>query len=142
VAERVVIRQSTATRLLGLGYTSVLGGVAVTRLVDTPGSWVPIVFIACAAAVGYRMWRYGVVADGGGLVVRNTFSTRRLARSEIADFRLDRLRFALPNRQAIRVVLRDGTVRTLDVTKGFRGQPDRAPDLTRLRSWLREGRAG
>ena len=54
------------------------------------------------------------------LVVRNTFSTRRLARSEIADFRLDRLRFALPNRQAIRVVLRDGKVRTLDVTKGFR----------------------
>ncbi len=74
-------------------------------------------------------------------MVRNTFSTRRLARSEIADFRLDNLRFALPGRQAIRVVLRDGTVRTLDVTKGFRGQPDRAPDLGRLRSWLGDGRA-
>ena len=139
VAEQVVIRQSTATRLIGLGYTSVLGGVGVTRLIDTPGSWVPMLLIACAVAFGYRMWRYGVVSDGGGLVVRNTFSTRRLARSEIADFRLDRLRFTLPNRQAIRVVLRDGTVRTLDVTKGFRGRPDRSPDLAALRSWLKEG---
>ena len=136
-----MIRQSTATRLIGLGYTSVLGGVGVARLIDTPGSWVPILLIACAVAFGYRMWRYGVVSDGGdGLVVRNTFSTRRLARAEIAEFRLGRLRFALPGRQAIRVVLRDGKVRTLDVTKGFRGRPDRSPDLAALRSWLGEGR--
>jgi len=141
MAKRLVIRQSTATRLIGLGYTSVLGGVGVARLIDTPGSWEPILLIACAVAFGYRMWRYGVVADGRALVVRNTFFTRRLARSEIADFRLDRLRFPLPNRQAIRVVLRDGQTRTLDVTKGFRGQPDRAPDLAALRSWLGSGRA-
>ena len=67
-----MIRQSTATRLLGLGYTSVLAGVGITQLIDGSGSLVALILVAFAAVAGVRMWRFGVVADNGGLVVRNT----------------------------------------------------------------------
>jgi len=135
-----VIRQSTATRLLGLGYTSVLAGVGITQLIDGSGSLVALILVAFAAVAGVRMWRFGVVADEASLVVRNTVRTRRLARSDIADFRLDDLRFTAGLGQAVRALGRDGRVQTLGVTRGLRGRPDRDRHLAELRRWLGSGR--
>ena len=129
------------TRLLGLAYSSVLCGVAVNRLIDSPGARVPVALITFVVVIAYRMWRFGVLADDEWLVVRNTVLTRRVARSRIKEFRLDDLRFTLPDRQVIRAALRDGRTLTLGVTTGFKGRPAREPDLAALRSWLRDGRA-
>jgi hypothetical protein len=138
MAERVVIRQPAAMRLYVLGFGIVWCGFLVTFLLDT-GSPLPVLMLAFGATIVYRTVRLGVFADVDGLRVRNNFSTKRFAWSEVEDFRLGPPSMGLPVGKVIHVLLRDGTIMALDVTTRPFGRAKLERNLVALRSWLSAG---
>lgn len=56
------------------------------RGADAAGICFGVLFMALVAAFGYRLFRVGVVVDGGEVVVRNLYKNHRVRRDEIRGF--------------------------------------------------------
>ena len=86
-----------------------------------------------------RMWGLGVFSDGEELTIRNTARTHRASRSNIEGFRVGAAPGAVVGK-AVHLLLRDGSVVTLDVLTGIfggdRGRRQLQTRLDQMNTWL------
>jgi len=140
------IRPPRLVRAYGAIFTVLwCGGVAAFAFAaarrHSPAVVIGVLMFIAGAALGYRLFRLGVTADGDALTVRNNTRTRVLARRDIEGFRIGSPGTGrLPTSRAVLVLLRDDTVLTLDVTAalplGNRGRRRVEEQLEQLRRWL------
>ena len=140
---QVTIRPPLLIRLyVGAFLVVWLGAVGWTSFIRHHGSSivVGVLLVAIGVTMGYRLARSGITsAPDGTLVVRNSLGTRRLAASDIEDFRLGHDGGTRIGNHGIQALLRDGTTYSFDVTKmpfGI-GRKLNARRLDLLREWLR-----
>lgn len=140
----VHIRQPVALRIYVVGFGTVWCAMLVSFAVAGRGqgavSVVPLLMLGFGATLMYRMLRVGVVADESGLLVRNSFRTKRFSWSEVEDFRVGGAAMGMPFGKVVHVLLRNGEVLTLDVTMRpwlfARGRARLDEYVQALRSWL------
>lgn len=126
------------------GSLAVFGARAIARGVMPTLAVLPLM-LAFGVAVGYRLFRLGVVARGDVLEVRNNFRSRTVARKDVEGFRVGSPSAAgFSSGQVIYVLLRDDSVLSLDVTSTSlplrRSREQVNQRLQRLRAW-QEGAA-
>lgn len=126
----LTIRQPIGIRIYGLVFGLVWCGLLLAAIVGTasssePGSVVPLAaMLAFGVTICWRTSTTSVKAEAAGLLVRNYFSTKRFAWSEVEDFRVGGPMFGLPIGRVVHLLLRNREVVTLDAT---------------MRSWLLGG---
>jgi hypothetical protein len=147
VGERFEMRQPAALRVYMVVFGVVWCGIAAVATVGAAADGsaavvIPLLMLGFGAALVYRFVRLDVVADDMGCVVRNTFVTKRYGRSEIEDFRVQASIPGAPFGKVIVMLLRDGELIPLDVSKrlwfGDRGRAKLREYVNGLRAWLQQ----
>ena len=142
----VAIRVPVLLRVWVIGFgTFWCGACAWVTLIRSRGPLTIVlgaVAILFAIVLGFRLVRTGVWAERSGrLTVRNAPRSRRLDRTDIADFTITKLA-GEGSHQGTQIValLRDGTMFPLTVTQRapWRRRSRQEYDLARLRAWLTE----
>jgi hypothetical protein len=150
VEPRVEIRQPRALRVYIVVFgciwcAGVIAGIGVTAAALSPTVFIPLAMLAFAAFFFSRIYRISVVSEGDELVVRNWFTTRRLRRADIEDFRIGSAGPSYPFGKSIYAMLNDGTVLSLDVLARpaftARSRDRLARALAELKGWLGAGSA-
>ena len=100
---------------------------------------IPGVMLAFGITLTYRLFRVSAIAEDDALTVRNYFTTKRLARSDIEEFRIGRASNQ-PVGKTIHILLRDKGILAIDaaarpcVTR--RGKMHLAQRQASLDTWL------
>lgn len=118
----------------------VTGGIRALRSNPSAVLLVLVLMLAVGVAMGWRMFRLGVVAEGDTLVVRNDWRTYRWSRREVDSFSERRGSNNVPWGRSAQVVLADRTAVDLGVTRTGLGltagsRTRLLDDLEQLRAW-------
>lgn len=141
MASSIVIKQPVWFRafliVVGLVDAGVVVGLAIAS--DAHPPLVPLLMGAATCALGYRLYVSAVIGGDDELIVRNRLRTQHLPRAAIEDFRPGALSGKAFGK-TIHVLLRDGSVLSLDVLDGMygtsRGKQRLQRRLESLRGWL------
>ncbi len=119
------------------GFLSI--GFVLLLIHGSPVALVPALMLAFGLTLGYRMFRLSVVADEHGLTVRNYYTTKRLAKSDIEEFRIGRASNQ-PMGKTIHILLQDKEILSIDAASRVsitdRGKRRLTERLTNLETWL------
>ncbi|MDQ1724164.1 MAG: hypothetical protein QOG52_1192 [Frankiaceae bacterium] len=100
---------------------------------------VPGVMLAFGSTVTYRLFRVSAIVEGDSLTVRNQFTTKKLTRSDIEEFRVGRASNQ-PFGQAIHILIRDKSILAIDASARpcltRRGKLLLAHKRANLETWL------
>jgi hypothetical protein len=140
--DAVVIRQPAALRVYLCGFGLVWFGFLVAIGIRRGGASALVAgfMLLLGGTLFYRMLRLSVVADEAGLLVHNNSRTKRYPWTEVEDFRVGAPGMAMAIGKTVHVLLRDGTIVTLDVTTrpwfSKRAKAKLETYLAGLRAWL------
>ena len=143
--QQVLIRPPLFTRIYVAVFVTVwLAFVVALTLIHRhgPSPVVGVVFVVFGVGLGYSLLRLGVRSGPDGvLVVRNSFSSRRLTREEIEGFQIGTNSGGRLGQSGVQAVLHDGTAYGFDVCRtpfGF-GSQRLNNQLDQLNAWLHPG---
>lgn len=139
----VTIRPPAVLRLYAIAFMVVWsGGVIWTTMVRGRGAApaVGALFLLFGGTLCYRLVRQAVLSRPDGVLeVRNVIGGRHLQHDQIEDFRLGQAGGKRFGQRSIQVLLTDGTVYALDVTRsgpfGLRAKTAER-QLRQLKDWL------
>jgi hypothetical protein len=121
---------------------AVLFGLVAALIHRLSVAIIPAGMLAFGVTLTYRLFRISAVADRDTLTVRNYFTTKRLARSDIEEFRIGRASNQ-PIGQTIHVLLRDKGILAIDAAARpyatRRGKLQLAERQAKLEAWLYNG---
>jgi len=120
----------------------VLAGLIAAIVNASPAVVILLLMLSFGLTFGYRLFRLSVTLYPQGLLVRNIYRTRHVARADIEGFRQG-AESMQPFTRTIYVMLRDGSVLPLDVAgRRFvfgRGRALLDERMRTLQNWLDQG---